>query len=402
MRILHTSDWHLGRRLKDHDRSDEFRKFLSWLEGVIIEQKPDALIVSGDIFNTSNPPVDSQEMYYTFLSHVAGNTCPNVVITAGNHDSAPFIDAPAGLMERCSVHVIGRTCPGEVVALNDAQGRPGMIVCAVPFLHDYDVRTLKSEASFADVEREIKTGIMSHYAEVFGKARELRGDMDIPIVAAGHLFLDAGRTLDGEGERSLYLGTAIKVGADIFPDDVAYVALGHLHSPQKVGRDNVRYSGSPIALTFGEWGTQKTVSVVDFDGRNFGGVREIPVPVWQEMARVSGDMAGIERELRELAGRNVSVWAEVTYTGADSPGDIAGRLADITRDTLVEVLSVRNERESESYGDKDKPAPVITIQDMKPREMLERYFEEKDIPPADREIFRGLYEEILREMEIDY
>ncbi|MBQ6971464.1 MAG: exonuclease SbcCD subunit D C-terminal domain-containing protein [Synergistaceae bacterium] len=402
LRILHTSDWHLGRKLKDHDRADEFRKFLTWLEGVIAKQKPDALIVSGDIFNTSNPPVESQEMYYSFLSRVAGKTCPNIIITAGNHDSAPFIDAPAGLMERCSVHVIGRACSDEAILLNDKQGRPGMIVCAVPFLHDYDVRTGKSEASFADIEREIKTGIMSHYAEVFVKARELRGDMDIPIVAAGHLFLDAGKTNDSEGERSLYLGTAIKVGADIFPDDAAYVALGHLHSPQKVGRDNVRYSGSPIALTFGEWGTQKTVSVVDFAGRNFAGVTEIRVPVWREMARVSGDMAGIERELRELAGRNVSVWAEVTYTGAESPGDLAGRLADITEGSLVEVLSVRNEREYESYGGGNKPGSVITIKDMKPREMLELYFEEKDIPTADREIFVELYKEILREMEIDY
>lgn len=164
----------------------------------------------------------------------------------------------------------------------------------------------------------------------------------------------------------------------------------------------MRYSGSPIALTFGEWGTQKTVSVVDFAGRNFAGVTEIRVPVWREMARVSGDMAGIERELRELAGRNVSVWAEVTYTGAESPGDLAGRLADITEGSLVEVLSVRNEREYESYGGGNKPGSVITIKDMKPREMLELYFEEKDIPTADREIFVELYKEILREMEIDY
>ena len=134
MRILHTSDWHLGKRLKDHDRSDEFRKFLAWLEGVIKDEKPDALIVAGDVFDTRYPPVEAQEMYYTFLANVAGKTCRNIIITAGNHDSAPFIDAPAGIMGRCNVHVIGRPCEGEILTLSDSQGRQEAIVCAVPFL----------------------------------------------------------------------------------------------------------------------------------------------------------------------------------------------------------------------------------------------------------------------------
>ena len=402
MRILHTSDWHLGRKLKEHDRTNEFREFLSWLEGVIVEQKPDALIVAGDVFDSSHPSTEAQEMYYSFLGRTAGKSCRHVIITAGNHDSAPFIDAPAGIMGRCNAHVIGRAREEEIITLKDSQGKPEAVVCAVPFLHDSDVRTVKSDSAPADIEREIRTGIMRHYAGVLEKAREIRDDSDIPIIAAGHLFLEAGKTLAEEGERTLYVGTAIKVGTDIFPEDVAYVALGHLHSPQRIGRENIRYSGSPIAMTFGELGVRKTVSVVDFDGRNFAGVREIPIPVWQEMARISGDMAGIERGLRELAGRNVSVWAEVTYTGTESPGNLQGRLDEITEGTLVDVLSVRNEREYEIHEGEDKPAPVITIEDMKPREMLELYFAEKNIPQSDRKIFMGLYEEILSEMELDY
>ena len=220
MRILHTSDWHLGKRLKDHDRSEEFRKFLAWLEGVIDDMKPGILIVSGDVFDTRNPPFDAQEMYYKFLGNVAGKSCRNVIITAGNHDSAQFIDAPAGIMGRCNVHVIGRPCEGEIITLKDEHDKLEAIVCSVPFLHSSDVRTVKDDDDSPDIDREIRAGIMSHYAEIFGKAREIRGDMDIPIIATGHLFLEAGRTQAGEGEHALYVGSAIKVGTDIFPEDM--------------------------------------------------------------------------------------------------------------------------------------------------------------------------------------
>ena len=403
MKILHTSDWHLGRKLKEHDRSEEFRKFLGWLECIMSKENPDAFIVSGDIFNSTNPSAEAQEMYYSFLGKIAGKSCRNIVIISGNHDSAPFIDAPAEIMRRCSIHVIGRTSPNEIITLKNALGVQEMIVCAVPFLHDKDIRTVKDNDSFSEASREIKEGIMRHYKEIFAKARELRGDRDIPIVATGHLFLEAGTTLGDEGEHAIYLGTAIKVGTDIFPEDIAYAALGHLHSPQKVGRANIRYSGSPIAMTFGECETQKTVSLVSFEGSKFAGVREIPVPVWQKMERVSGDMAEIERRLIELGELNESVWVEVTYNGKESAGNINDRLAEILEKcTNIEILSVRNEAAYESLSRWTGTDRQITIGDMTPRKMLELYFDENRIPESTREIFIPLYQEILREMELDY
>lgn len=398
MRILHTSDWHLGKKLKDHDRSEEFRKFLAWLECVIESEKPDALIVSGDIFDTRIPSVEAQEMYYKFLANVAGESCRNVIITAGNHDSAPFIDAPAGIMGRCNVHVIGRPCEGEIITLKDENDRPEAIVCAVPFLHDRDVRTVKDDDTPSDIEREIRAGIMSHYAEKFRQARELRGDMNIPIIATGHLFLEAGRTQAGEGEHALYVGTAIKVGTDIFPEDIAYTALGHLHSPQRVGRDNIRYSGSPIALSFGEWGTDKTVSIVDFDGRNFAGVREIKIPVWQKMERISGDMAEIEQKLRGLAG-DESVWAEVTYTGTEAPGNLQDKLTEILKVyPNVEVLNVIDEVRYQTDDTGDDKFRGLTLEDIEPVKMLQSIMEARKIPENMRGKLEGLYRKILNEI----
>ena len=404
LRILHTSDWHIGKKLKEHERLQEFKKFFAWLEKIIVDEKIDALIVSGDIFDNRNPSIESQELYYSFLGKIAGKSCRHVVITSGNHDSAPFIDAPAGIMGRCDVHVIGRASGNEVITLKDSDGRIGLIVCAVPFLHDDDIRTVKADDTPSEIQMAMKAGIMNHYAEVFEKAREVRGDSDVPIIAMGHLFLEAGKTQAEEGEHALYIGGAIKVGTDIFPEDIAYTALGHLHSPQSVGRENIRYSGSPVAMTFGELDIPKSVSVVDFDGRNLSRLKEIQVPVFQTMKRVSGDMAKIEADIKELSELNESVWVEVTYTGSEAVGDIRERLEGIlSLYPSVEVLSTRSESKTQttSSGTETESKPV-TLENIKPLDMLSLYCSEKNIDKNTQEIFEPLYKEILIEMGLDF
>ena len=400
LRILHTSDWHIGKKLKEHDRADEFRKFFAWLEDVVDREKPDAIIVAGDVFDSRNPSAESQEMYYSFFGKIAGGerSCRNAVIISGNHDSPALIDAPAGVMGRCNIHVIGRSREDEIITLTDSDGKPEMIVCAVPFLHDSELRTANAGDTF-DITRKIQEGIKNHYAEIFARAREIRGDYDIPIVAAGHLFLEAGKTRTDEGERSMYLGTAVKVGTDIFPDDIAYIALGHLHSPQAVGRANIRYSGSPIALTFGEWGVPKTVSIIDFDGRNFAGVREIEIPMWQKMKRISGDMAKIEADLRGLMSLNESVWAEVTYTGDTQPGDIQQELEEIVKESAVEVISIIDKGEYISVNDDGFGGK--TLDDIDPVKMLRRKMDSMKIPEEKRTKMEELYGEILREISAE-
>ncbi len=411
-RILHTSDWHIGRKLKERDRAEEFQQFFEWLSEIINSEKIDALIVSGDIFDNSTPSSQAQELYYSFLAKVSKSSyCRHIVITSGNHDSASFIDAPSEIMKMCKIHVVGKASDDksrEVIELKDSNGQTELIVCAVPYLYERDLITARKDDTQADRDSRIKAGIISHYEEVFREAAELQKTNDVPVVSMGHLFLEAGITRTDEGEHSLYLGTAIKVGSDIFPENIAYTALGHLHSPQSVGRVNMRYSGSPIALTFGELGVQKSVSIVEFEGKNFKEVKEIPVPVYQIMTRISGDMAEIERKIRNLAELKKSVWVEVTYTGSEIVGDIQERLNEILKDyenndyENVEVLSIRNETVHEiTAHDTEKPLPA-TLENIKPLEMLEFFFKENEIPKETQEIFTPLYKEILREMELDY
>ena len=403
-RILHTSDWHIGRRLKEHDRSDEFKNFFVWLEGIISDQNIDALLVAGDIFDNTTPSVQAQDIYYSFLSTLANSSCRHIVITSGNHDSPAFLDAPAKLLKLSNIHVIGlaRENPAdEVLVLRDGANNPELIVCAVPYLRDRDVRTAKAEDSFEDMERSLKAGITRHYEEVFAHARELRGSSDVPIVAMGHMFLEKGRTQEDEGVRSLYVGPAIKIGSEIFPDDIAYTALGHLHSPQSIERENIRYSGSPIAMTFGEAeGVRKSVSIVDLEGQNFSGVREIQIPVFQNIQRIRGSMQEICTQLRLLAEADKSVWLEVSLTGNEYSPNFQENVSDCIKDfPKLEVLSLRNEVVIADKGPIIETPP--TLDDIEPVKMFERRMDKEGIAQDKRDDYRKMYMEILRKAEAE-
>ena len=272
--ILHTSDWHLGRRLYGRLRYDEFAAFLSWLQDTISAQQVDVLIVAGDIFDTMTPSNKAQALYYEFLGKVSKSCCQHVVIVAGNHDSPTFLDAPSNVLKFLNVHVVGTACEDlndEVMVLDDADGTPHCIIAAVPYLRDRDVRGSQAGESAQSKDANVIAGICAHYDDVADIAKAKQAKLakahkrQIPIIATGHLFAAGGSTTNDDGVRELYVGSLGKVSADMFDDCFDYVALGHLHVPQRVGgRETIRYSGSPIAMGFGEARQQKQVLLVQF------------------------------------------------------------------------------------------------------------------------------------------
>jgi len=239
MRVLHTSDWHIGRTLYGRKRYEEFEAFLTWLAETIQQNEIDALLVAGDVFDTSAPSNRAQELYYRFLCRVAASSCRHVVVVAGNHDSPSFLNAPKELLKALDVHVVGSSTESledEVLVLRNEQDAPELIVCAVPYLRDRDIRVAEAGESVEDKERKLIDGIRTHYAAVAALAEQKREELgvDIPIVGTGHLFTAGGQTVDGDGVRELYVGTLAHVTAGIFPANFDYLALGHLHVPQNV------------------------------------------------------------------------------------------------------------------------------------------------------------------------
>jgi exonuclease SbcD len=288
LRLLHTSDWHIGRTLYGRKRYEEFEAFLTWLAETIQQNQINALLVAGDVFDTSSPSNRAQELYYRFLCRVAASSCRHIVVVAGNHDSPSFLNAPRELLKALDVHVVGSSTASpedEVLVLRNEQDAPELIVCAVPYLRDRDIRVAEAGESVEDKERKLIDGIRTHYAAVAALAEQKREELgvDIPIVGTGHLFTAGGQTVDGDGVRELYVGSLAHVTAGIFPACFNYLALGHLHVPQKVnGSETIRYSGSPLPMGFGEAKQKKSVCQVEFHS-TAASVQLIDVPIFHKM-----------------------------------------------------------------------------------------------------------------------
>ncbi|OGU17857.1 MAG: exonuclease sbcCD subunit D [Geobacteraceae bacterium GWC2_53_11] len=349
MKILHTSDWHIGRALYGRKRYEEFGQFLDWLIGCIATEKVEVLLVAGDVFDNGTPSNRALELYYSFLCRVAGAGCRHVVVTAGNHDSPSLLNAPREVLRFLDVHVVGSMAEfmeDEVVVLNDSNGKPELIVCAVPYLRDRDIRRAEAGETFEDKGRKLVDGIRDHYRQigVAAVARRVQLGEDLPIVAMGHLFTSGCRTTEGDGVRELYVGTLGQVQADIFPDCFDYLALGHLHGAQRVGGSDVRrYSGAPLPMSFGEAAQRKVVVALAMDCEGIT-VQELPVPVFQKLATVRGDWKRISERIVELKKDNVPVWLEVIYEGEEVVGDLQERLRELVDGTVLEILRAKNMR----------------------------------------------------------
>ncbi len=409
MKLLHTSDWHIGRSLYGRKRYGEFEAFLTWLAETIQQNEIDALLVAGDIFDTSTPSNRAQELYYRFLCRVAASTCRHVVVVAGNHDSPSFLNAPRELLKALDVHVIGNASDipeDEVLMLCNERSIPELIVCAVPYLRDRDIRVAEAGESVEDKERKLTDGIRNHYAAVAALAEQKRDKLrtDIPIVGMGHLFTAGGQTVDGDGVRELYVGSIAHVTAGIFPASFNYLALGHLHVPQKVnGSETMRYSGSPLPMGFGEAKQQKSICLVVFDkseGQRMEAVVQlIDAPVFQQLERVQGDWNDISSRILELSATGSEGWLEVIYDGEQVIGDLRDRLEAAIIGTEMEILRVKNNRIIDRVLRRIDAEE--TLDDLNEDDVFERCLVAHDVPEDQRPELLRAYKETLSSLYDD-
>ncbi len=303
MRLLHTSDWHLGHTLHDLDRGAEHDAFLAWLLDQISQHAVDALLVTGDIFDQANPPAAAQERYYGFLADCCRRfPSLDVVILGGNHDSAARLDAPNPLLRRLGLRVVGGVArdgvalapDAMVVPLRRASGEVGAWVAAVPFLRPSDLPRPEDPAADPLVD-----GVRTVYKQVVDAARS-KLQPGQSLVVTGHCYLTGGE-ISELSERRILGGNQHALPIDVFPADAAYVALGHLHRAQQVGRPAMRYAGSPIPLALDERTYNHQVVLVDLDGDS-AEITPLPVPRAVDILRLpTRDAAPIAEVLLALA-----------------------------------------------------------------------------------------------------
>lgn len=404
MKILHTSDWHIGSTLYGRKRYDETEQFLQWLVETIKNHSIETLLVAGDVFDTSTPSNTAQELYYRFLNEVAKTSCRHVIVTAGNHDSPSFLDAPKALLKAFNVHVVGSAAEKggfEVLVLKDGDSKPELIVCAVPFLRDRDVRQSSDGESYQDKENRLVEGIISHYQKVYEEACRERSDLDksLPIVGMGHLFI-AGSSIykrlgEASGERDLYVGNLGQVPADRLPT-FDYFALGHLHIPQKVaGNEVIRYSGSPMAMNFDEIHQQKSVVLVDIDDQHVD-VQTIPVLAFRQFEQIKGDWNSIEITINKLKEESFTGWVEVIYEGQEAIGNLRERVYKLVENTSIEVLKIQNAMLFNAVMKQYEKE--VELQDLNPADVFDQCLTDHGIPDDQKVVLKGLFSEVCRQI----
>jgi exonuclease SbcD len=282
MRILHTSDWHIGQKIYDQNRLDEHEQFLDWLLDIIIEKKVDILLVCGDVFDSSVPPAGAADLYYRFLFDLYQKTKAHAVIIAGNHDSAVRLAAPREFLQMGRIHVVGgiRESARECVVRLDVDGTSAAIA-AVPYLNEGDI--LPHVSLEGEVERSMR------YREAVKRVyEECLSIMNTDVkVLMGHYFIQGGTTSDSE--RLVQVGGINPVRTTDLPH-ADYIALGHLHRPQHIHGTGcpVVYSGSPLPLSFKEAEYDKKIFLIDV--KDECKIEEVTVPVFRELVRLEGSL----------------------------------------------------------------------------------------------------------------
>ncbi|HEX8330111.1 MAG TPA: exonuclease subunit SbcD [Hymenobacter sp.] len=382
MRVLHTADWHLGQHfLTGQERTTEQQAFLEWLLLTVKAEGIEVLVIAGDIFDTQTPSYTAQELYYTFLVKMQATGCRDIVVVGGNHDSPTMLNASRQLLRQLRIHVVGGVPadPAEqVLHLNGADGRPGLVVCAVPFLRDRDIRLAVAGETLDDRQIRIRQSIAGHYAALAECEAVMRQrEQDVPVLATGHLYAAGGEAREG-AERDVHIGGLGLIGAEHFPAAFDYVALGHLHRPQVVGgRAHIRYSGSPVPLSFTEADDKQQVLLLEFRGAGAPTITSLPVPVTRRLQRFHGTLEEVEADILayDNSAFQLVAWADVLVRSDEAPAEVQRRVQAVLQLQKAQVLApkgVRHQRATEVPDLADATVPLALLHELTVDEVFGR------------------------------
>jgi len=398
MRLLHTSDWHLGQHFMGKSRQAEHQALIDWLLDQVQSQSVDAVLIAGDLFDTGTPPSYARELYNQLVVrlHAAGVA---LLLLGGNHDSPATLNESRELFARLGATVVaaaGDDPAAQVVVLPRRGGGAGCVVCAVPFVRPRDVLRSQAGQSADDKQLSLQQAIERHYAAVHAAAQAEIAALPgrLPIVATGHLTTVGASA--SEAVREIYVGALEAFPTAAFPP-ADYIALGHIHRPQKVGGlEHVRYSGSPLPLGFDEAKQQKEVLLVDLDADGLLAVTPLPVPRFQGLVAIAGNLDSLSGAIGAAAAegtRERPAWLEITVADDDYLADLPARIEALTDGWPVEVLRIRRQR-----GDAVARLAATageTLAELEPDEVFARRLEHEALDDALRAELTGRYRAVV-------
>ena len=409
IRILHTADWHLGQTFFGYDRTQEHEHFLDWLAGVLTKNKIDVLIVAGDVFDVSNPSAAAQRMFYRFIHRVTTeNPRLQLVVVAGNHDSAARLESPLPLLREMRTEIKGivRKQNGKIdyehllVELKNAAGEVEALCLAVPFLRQGYYPVVETEGNpYAE-------GVKELYARVLKYALKKRTDGQA-LVAVGHLLATGSEIAEKDHSERIIIGGLESVSPESFPEQIVYTALGHIHKAQRVsGRENIRYAGSPLPMSFAEKHYHHGVVKVTLDE---GWAVEIEKLEYTPLVRLlsipATEAAAPDEVLDELRGLELPEdepmpYLEVKVKLSEPEPMLRQQVEEILEGKPVRLARIVSFYRQAAEGSVEEEVLTAGLQEMNPLQIVKATFENSYQTEMPEELV-NLFQEACRTINLE-
>ena len=399
MKILHTADWHIGKKLHKHYLYEDFDLFINWLIKLIIEQEIEAILISGDVFDLANPSAEARKQYYRALLQLRKTNC-QLIITGGNHDSPSMLDAPKEILNELNVTVIGGM-PSKIeeclIPLQNKKGENELIVAALPFLRDSDLRSIDEEVVYENRIEAIRNGIEATFTKAAKTSKDLYPEL--PVLAMGHLY--AAGIESSESERDIQIGNQAAFQASQFNTEFSYVALGHIHKPQRVNAQiPTFYSGSPLPLSFSERKDEKRLLLIDTE--NGFEPESIAIPSFRKLIRINGSIAEIQQKLFSLESQgSLTNLIEVELKEENYDSNLIAQLDDLV--TNFEQANFEIVKHRATFKNQLRESGKLFeshqhLEDLKPQEVFQKLLAQHSYAEDVKEKVNIAFQELLEEV----
>ncbi len=400
MKILHTADWHIGKRLHKHDLSADFELFIDWLIGLVEKEEVEVLLISGDVFDLANPSSEARTAYYRALVKLQSVNC-QIILTGGNHDSPAVLNAPREILKSLNIHVVGGM-PADsaecLIPLKNKSEITEVVIAAIPYLRDADLRSANEEIGYESRVEAVREGI----ARIFRNVAEVCAEKypDVSALAMGHLFAAGASTSDSE--RDIQIGNEASFEASRFGSYFKYIALGHIHRPQQVrAQVPVYYSGSPIPLSFSERADHKRVLLIDTES-GFE-PRSIDVPPFRRLKRISGSLHDVRSRLESLEKEGqLSTLVELEMMEDKYDPEKLSQLDNVVQSfdrPGIEIVKHRASFRVKLQGSSELYDGEQQLEDLKPEDVFHQMLAHQDFDEKTNALLGEAFQEILEQVQ---
>ena len=394
IKILHTADWHIGKKLFKKSLDEDIQLFFDWLICFIKKEGIDVLIVAGDIFDMANPSHSSRRLYYFILKELV-QTGVEVIITSGNHDSPTNLQASSDILKVLDIHVVGGVTDdiSDEVITYSKEGED-IVFAAVPFLRDKDLREGNQLNDPSNRVEQVRNGILDHYNSIGDYIKKMY-PQSISI-GIGHLYLQSAKISDSE--REIQIGNQAGINSKSLDGMFDYFALGHIHRPQAFSGGKISYSGSPIALSFSERADQKQVNLIEIAN---GDVKftKVTLPKFRALIKIKGDFNTVKNKLEAdlKVDAPLVTYVEIEIVENEYSSSLLQEINDYLVNYNNDQFIILKERIIFNKSPKSLSQQLgnIQINDLKPGEVLDRRLENEDFDTKSKEDIKDAFLQLI-------